>query len=71
MYIDDFLEYLKKKLKKSDNTIEAYTRDVMEFSKFVEGRGVKDLKDVRNTEVVAYMLELKNKSSVLFLFRRC
>lgn len=61
MYIDDFLEYLKKKLKKSDNTIEAYTRDVMEFSKFVEGRGVKDLKDVRNTEVVAYMLELKNE----------
>ena len=38
MYIDDFLEYLKKKLKKSDNTIEAYTKNVMKFSKFVQLR---------------------------------
>ena len=60
MYLNQFVDYLKNDLKKASNTVEAYERDVKEFTSFVAERGVSDVKDVQNTEVVAYLLELKN-----------
>ena len=60
MYLNQFVDYLKNNLKKADNTVEAYRRDVKEFTSFVTARGITDVKDVQNTEVVAYLLELKN-----------
>ena len=60
MYLKQFVDYLKNDLKKASNTVEAYERDVKEFTSFVAERGVSDVKDVQNTEVVAYLLELKN-----------
>ncbi|MBQ1400980.1 MAG: tyrosine recombinase XerD [Firmicutes bacterium] len=60
MYQEQFVDYLKNNLKKAANTVEAYERDVKEFTSFVAARGIPDVKDVQNTEVVAYLLELKN-----------
>ncbi len=60
MYQEQFVDYLKNNLKKAANTVEAYERDVKEFTSFVAARGISDVKDVQNTEVVAYLLELKN-----------
>ena len=60
MYQEQFVDYLENNLKKAANAVEAYERDVKEFTSFVAARGIPDVKDVQNTEVVAYLLELKN-----------
>lgn len=43
------------------NTLEAYQRDVLEFSRFEEERGISDLRQTQGTEVVAFLLKLKNE----------
>lgn len=60
MTLDVFLDYLKNTRNMSENTIEAYKRDIMAFREFAARSGVKDLQDVTNTNIVAYLLELKN-----------
>ena len=57
MTLDVFLDYLKNTRNMSENTIEAYKRDIMAFRDFAARSGVKDLQDVTNTNIVAYLLE--------------
>ncbi len=61
MLAELFFEYLEKEKKMSRNTSEAYRRDVMEFSRFEEERGISDLRQTQGTEVVAFLLKLKNE----------
>ena len=58
-YRRDYIDYLKKEKKMADNSCEAYGRDVAEFIAFAQGRRIADLKDVTNTDVVAYLHYLK------------
>ena len=60
MYIDDFFEYLKTERKMAKNTLEAYRRDVLEFAEFEKSRDINDLRETQGTEVVAFLLQLKN-----------
>ena len=57
--IDAFLDYLKNKKGMSGNTVEAYKRDMIAFEKYC-GAEDKGLTDVTNTDIVTYMLDLKN-----------
>ena len=43
MYTEDFVDYLKKEKHMSENTTEAYNRDVTEFIAFEGVRGMTDL----------------------------
>lgn len=61
MLSERFFEYLEKEKKMAKNTLDAYRRDVLEFSKFEEARGVSDLRRTQGTEVVAFLLKLKNE----------
>ncbi len=58
-YLNDFIKYLKKDRKMSENTQEAYRRDVRDFLAFVEEKGVKNETAVTGTEVVSYLMKLK------------
>ena len=58
MITEDFIEYLKKVKKMSPNTVEAYKRDIDAFSRFLGERG-KSLESATNTDVVAYLMDLK------------
>lgn len=60
MELSQFIEYLKKEKKTSDNTCEAYRRDIAAFGTFLAGRGCADPASATNTDVVAYLMELKN-----------
>lgn len=60
MYIDGFFDYLKTERKMAKNTLEAYKRDVLEFAEFEKSRGIGDLRETQGTEVVAFLLQLKN-----------
>lgn len=61
MLLNDFFEYLEKERKMSRNTLDAYKRDVLEFAAFEESREILDLRQTPGTEVVAFLLKLKNE----------
>ena len=61
MHIEGFIKYLTKEKRMSKNSLEAYERDVMDFFAFEEEKGIKDLAETTNTEVVGYLLKLKNE----------
>lgn len=59
MSIQKFESFLRDEKKMSENTVQAYIRDVRHFSEFVAGRGVEDVTEASNAEVVAYLMNLK------------
>ncbi|MBC8568386.1 tyrosine recombinase XerD [Mogibacterium sp. NSJ-24] len=66
MYTKDFIEYLQKERKMSKNTLEAYSRDILEFMAFEGSRGMSDILDTSSTEIIAFLHNLKiaGKSAV-------
>lgn len=61
MYINQYLAHLKKDKKMTKNTIEAYKRDMLHFAEFLNSRGIDSVKGIGNTEIVGYIIELKDK----------
>ena len=61
MEISGFMEYLKQEKKASDNTCEAYRRDIEAFGRFLAGREVEDPSNATGADVAAYLMELKNE----------
>ena len=61
MKINEFLTYLREEKKTSENTVEAYGRDMKAFSEFLAGRRIPDPDAATETDVAAYMLDLKNQ----------
>lgn len=59
MHLEQFIEYLEKEKKKSRNTLEAYKRDIAGFFKFMQGRDDKDPDEATNTDLVAFLMDLK------------
>lgn len=60
MELNEFIDYLKQEKKTSENTCEAYNRDLAAFKRFLYARGIDTLEQASNTDVVAYLMELKN-----------
>lgn len=60
MYIEQFVDYLKTEKKMANNSLEAYRRDIADFNKYCEEKSIESLRDVTNTEIVSYLLALKN-----------
>lgn len=60
MYIDQFVDYLKNEKRMSQNSLEAYKRDVVDFSKFCQEKGNDNILKISNGEIVSYLLTLKN-----------
>ena len=59
--LNGFFEYLQTEKKTSKNTLEAYKRDMIQFAGFESSRGIADLRQTPGTEVVAFLLQLKNE----------
>lgn len=59
-YSKGFLDYLSSRKNMSQNTVTAYSHDVEEFSKFLVEKKGTGLKDVSNTDIVAYLFKMKN-----------
>lgn len=59
MITDDFERYLSETKKMSANTVEAYRRDIDAYARFMNARG-KELTEATNTDVVAYLMDLKS-----------
>ena len=61
MLIDAFEKYILKEKNAAENTVNAYIKDLEHFGDFARGRGIKDLTDVSNADIVAYLMELKKE----------
>ena len=61
MYINDFEKFLIREKQASDNTVNAYIKDLEHFEDFVVSRGIDRITDVSNSDIVAYLMELKKQ----------
>ena len=61
-YLDEFILYLEIEKKMAVNSLEAYKRDIIEFTKMIKEKQSIKLTDVTNTEIIAYLLKLKNNN---------
>lgn len=59
-FIKEFINYLSTEKKMSKNSQDAYRRDILEFSRIIGEKQNLSLDEASKTEVVAYMLQLKN-----------
>lgn len=59
-YLEEFKEYLEVDQRKAKNTREAYLRDVKAFSLILAEKNVESLANATNTQLVGYLLKLKN-----------
>ena len=59
-FIEEYSEYIKNEKRMAPNSIEAYIRDVSEFLVFIESKGLAVMNMVENTEVISFVLYLKN-----------
>lgn len=57
----NFKTYLTEEKRMAENTIEAYQRDVNGFTRFVAERGIVCPEEAGNTEVVAWLMRLKQE----------
>lgn len=68
-YISGFLDYLKNRKSSSDNTIQAYRRDIKAFAEYISNLGLDDIKKVDNSvleEYEHYLLKIgKSDATVL------
>ena len=60
--INEFIAYLRDTKGKADNTLVAYKRDVISFAKFLEGHSGRELAECKESDSIAYILELNNAS---------
>ena len=61
MLIDAFEKYILKEKNAAQNTVNAYIKDLEHFDEFLKARGVRDLADAANSDIVAYVMELKKE----------
>ena len=59
-FLNDFINYLSSEKKMAMNSLQAYKRDVLEFGDMIREKQNLSLSEASNTEVVAYLLKLKN-----------
>lgn len=60
-YIDLYIYSLETEHKKSENTLDAYRRDIKEFHRYLSENGVHDAAEMTNADVVAFMMKLKDE----------
>jgi integrase/recombinase XerD len=59
--LDGFIKYLDSEKHMAKNSLDAYKHDVNDFSNYLASKGVDDLMEATNTEVVSFLLYLKEK----------
>lgn len=61
-YIDEFKWYLTKSKKLAACSVEAYERDINEFSRFLAEKNVNSLSEATQADIAAYLLKLRQDS---------
>ena len=59
MILETYAAYLTNEKKMTENTKQAYLRDLKHFTTFAAARGITDPAEVSSTDILAYLMELK------------
>lgn len=60
-YSEEYMRYLKDERRMSSNTVEAYGRDVSEFTEYLEKEQVKDVRDIQKRIILSFMENLREE----------
>ncbi len=60
-YIDEYTDFMERVCHKSENTVESYRRDVLQYLTYLKELGMTDIKKTTKTTVLSYLLSLKKK----------
>jgi integrase/recombinase XerD len=60
-YLDDFIVYISTERGLTENTLQAYKRDILKFFDFLKSKGIQNLKQVDDECLSAYFLFLKKQ----------
>lgn len=55
----DYIDFIKEEKEVSENTLQAYTRDMMQFKKYLAKSASEDLTKVNKTMIITYLLHLQ------------
>lgn len=58
--ISEFIDFLRTTKEMSNNSLNAYERDIRQFSRFIEGKHVRFFDEINNAMIISYILKLKN-----------
>lgn len=58
-YSEDYLRYLRQERHMSANTVDAYFRDVSEFTRYLDGSKVTDVKGIQQETILSFMEKLR------------
>ena len=59
-YSDDYMRYLKDERRMSSNTVDAYSRDVHEFTDYLEKEKILDVKGIQKIIIESFMDKLRS-----------
>ncbi len=59
-YSDDYMRYLKDERRMSSNTVDAYSRDVHEFTDYLEKEKILDVKEIQKKIIISFMEKLRS-----------
>src|SRR5690554_4298304 len=59
--VGDYLEYIKNEKKLTENTLEAYIRDIMQFKEYIQENKITSFKETTKTTVITYLMSLQKK----------
>jgi len=68
--IDEYIHYISAVEQKSRNTLSSYSNDLKKYAVFLLDRGITEIEDVKNSDLVEFMaqqLDLMSKTSVSHL----
>lgn len=59
--IKEFMEFLRSTKEMSENSLNAYFRDIKQFAIFLEEKHIRQFDQINNTTIITYILKLKNE----------
>lgn len=59
--VGDYLDYMKNEKKLTDNTLEAYIRDILQFKEYLQENKISNYKDATKTTIITYLMSLQKK----------
>ncbi len=60
-YLDNYIQYLSKARKLSENTLSSYRRDIQAYLHFLSQRGIIEPKQINKTVVLTYLLQMQKQ----------
>ena len=70
LILDKYFDYIKEEKKLSDNTVDAYTRDIAQFDEYLENNSSYNLLNTNKTVIITYLSFLQRNGKAVSTISR-